>query len=183
MSKKDLIDAVAEATELTKDKAGVAVEAVIKHIETTMKKGEEVRIPGFGTFKVDQAQGPQGAQPADRRGDDAEGRAGAQVPGVQEFEGHAELRRCFSLLIRFPGRAHCQEARPFAWRAVGDRQPIAATGSLDDCRLPTAYCLQRAVSSAVERFVYTEDVGGSIPSPPTILALAAAPVRRRRARA
>jgi hypothetical protein len=26
----------------------------------------------------------------------------------------------------------------------------------------------RAVSSAVERFVYTEDVGGSIPSPPTI---------------
>jgi hypothetical protein len=25
----------------------------------------------------------------------------------------------------------------------------------------------RAVSSAVERFVYTEDVGGSIPSPPT----------------
>jgi hypothetical protein len=25
-----------------------------------------------------------------------------------------------------------------------------------------------AVSSAVERFVYTEDVGGSIPSPPTM---------------
>ena len=52
MSKKDLIDAVAEATELSKDKAGVAVEAVIKHIETTMKNGSEVRIPGFGTFKV-----------------------------------------------------------------------------------------------------------------------------------
>ena len=34
MSKKDLID------------------AVISHIESTMKKGEEVRIPGFGTFKV-----------------------------------------------------------------------------------------------------------------------------------
>ena len=52
MSKKDLIDAVAAATELTKEKAGVAVDAVIAHIETTMKKGEEVRIPGFGTFKV-----------------------------------------------------------------------------------------------------------------------------------
>jgi DNA-binding protein HU-beta len=52
MSKKDLIDAVAEAAELTKDKAGVAVEAVIAHIEKTMKKGEEVRLPGFGTFKV-----------------------------------------------------------------------------------------------------------------------------------
>ena len=52
MSKKDLIDAVAEATELSKDKAGIAVEAVIKHIEKTMKDGQEVRIPGFGTFKV-----------------------------------------------------------------------------------------------------------------------------------
>ena len=52
MSKKDLIDAVAEAAELTKDKAGVAVDAVIAHIEKTMKNGEEVRIPGFGTFKV-----------------------------------------------------------------------------------------------------------------------------------
>jgi DNA-binding protein HU-beta len=52
MSKKDLIDAVATATELTKEKAGVAVDAMIAHIESTMKKGEEVRIPGFGTFKV-----------------------------------------------------------------------------------------------------------------------------------
>jgi DNA-binding protein HU-beta len=52
MSKKDLIDAVATATELTKEKAGVAVDAVIAHIEASMKKGEEVRIPGFGTFKV-----------------------------------------------------------------------------------------------------------------------------------
>ena len=35
---------------------------------------------------------------------------------------------------------------------------------------------QRAVSSAVERFVYTEDVGGSIPSPPTMSGLL--PARR-----
>ena len=52
MSKKDLIDAVANAAELTKDKAGVVVDAVINHIGETMKKDEEVRIPGFGTFKV-----------------------------------------------------------------------------------------------------------------------------------
>jgi DNA-binding protein HU-beta len=52
MSKKDLIDAVAIAAELTKDKANVVVDAVINHIGETMKKGEEVRIPGFGTFKV-----------------------------------------------------------------------------------------------------------------------------------
>jgi DNA-binding protein HU-beta len=52
MSKKDLIDAVADATELPKDKAAVAVDAVIAHIEKSMKKGDEVRIPNFGTFKV-----------------------------------------------------------------------------------------------------------------------------------
>jgi DNA-binding protein HU-beta len=52
MSKKDLVDAVAEAAELTKDKAAVAVDAVIAHIEKTMKNGAEVRIPNFGTFKV-----------------------------------------------------------------------------------------------------------------------------------
>lgn len=52
MSKKDLIEAVAVKTEMTREKAGVAVDAVIAHIEDSMKKGEEVRIPGFGTFKV-----------------------------------------------------------------------------------------------------------------------------------
>jgi DNA-binding protein HU-beta len=52
MSKKDLIDAVATATELSKDKAGAAVDAIVAHIEQVMKNGEEVRLPGFGTFKV-----------------------------------------------------------------------------------------------------------------------------------
>jgi DNA-binding protein HU-beta len=54
MSKKDLIEAVAVKTDMTRDKATVAVDAIIAHIEDSMKKGEEVRIPGFGTFKVAQ---------------------------------------------------------------------------------------------------------------------------------
>ncbi|MCB1548133.1 MAG: HU family DNA-binding protein [Hyphomicrobiaceae bacterium] len=52
MSKKDLVDAVAKECEITKEKAGVAVDTIINHIQHVMKKGEEVRIPGFGTFKV-----------------------------------------------------------------------------------------------------------------------------------
>jgi DNA-binding protein HU-beta len=52
MSKKDLIEAVATATALSKDQATQAVDAVISHIQDSMKRGEEVRIPGFGTFKV-----------------------------------------------------------------------------------------------------------------------------------
>lgn len=52
MSKKDLIDAVASEAKITKEQAGVCVDAVLKHILDVMKKGEEVRLPGFGTFKV-----------------------------------------------------------------------------------------------------------------------------------
>jgi DNA-binding protein HU-beta len=64
MSKKDLIDAVANEAELTKEKAGVAVEAVLAHIKETMKKGEEVRIPDFGTFKVAKRKAREGRNPA-----------------------------------------------------------------------------------------------------------------------
>jgi DNA-binding protein HU-beta len=52
MSKKDLIEAVATVTALSKEQATQAVDAVISHIQDSMKRGEEVRIPGFGTFKV-----------------------------------------------------------------------------------------------------------------------------------
>ena len=52
MSKKDLIDAVAKDAELTKEKASVAVDAALEHIRGALRKGEEVRIPDFGTFKV-----------------------------------------------------------------------------------------------------------------------------------
>ncbi|MDO9382981.1 MAG: HU family DNA-binding protein [Hyphomicrobiaceae bacterium] len=64
MSKKDLIDAVANGAELTKEKAGVAVEAVLEHIKKSMKAGEEVRIPDFGTFKVAKRKAREGRNPA-----------------------------------------------------------------------------------------------------------------------
>lgn len=64
MSKKDLIDAVAKEADLTKEKAGVAVDAVLEHIKSTMKKGDEVRIPDFGTFKVAKRKAREGRNPA-----------------------------------------------------------------------------------------------------------------------
>jgi DNA-binding protein HU-beta len=64
MSKKDLIDAVAKECELTKEKASVAVDAVLEHIRGAMKKGEEVRIPDFGTFKVAKRKARDGRNPA-----------------------------------------------------------------------------------------------------------------------
>ncbi|MEL7543476.1 MAG: HU family DNA-binding protein [Pseudomonadota bacterium] len=52
MNKKELIDAVAEDADIRKDQAGDAVESVFSHIEKSLSKGEEVRVPGFGTFKA-----------------------------------------------------------------------------------------------------------------------------------
>lgn len=64
MSKKDLIDAVARETDLTKEKAGVAVDAALAHIRNSLKNGEEVRIPDFGTFKVTKRKAREGRNPA-----------------------------------------------------------------------------------------------------------------------
>jgi DNA-binding protein HU-beta len=64
MSKKDLIDAVADKCELTKEKATMAVDAMLDHIRASMKNGEDVRIPEFGTFRVTLRKEREGRNPA-----------------------------------------------------------------------------------------------------------------------
>jgi DNA-binding protein HU-beta len=63
MSKKDLIDAVAATCNLTKDVATSAVDTMLGHIKETMKKGEDLRIPDFGTFKVSKRKAREGINP------------------------------------------------------------------------------------------------------------------------
>jgi DNA-binding protein HU-beta len=63
MSKQDLINAVATACELPKDKAGAAVDAVLDHIRASMKQEQDVRIPDFGTFKVAKRKAREGRNP------------------------------------------------------------------------------------------------------------------------
>lgn len=64
MSKQDLIDAVASRCELPKDKAKDAVDAVIAQISESMRKGDDVRIPDFGTFKTSERKARDGRNPA-----------------------------------------------------------------------------------------------------------------------
>ena len=52
MNKSELVRAVAEKAELTQGVAGEAVNAVIEAIVDALANGEEVALPGFGTFKV-----------------------------------------------------------------------------------------------------------------------------------
>ncbi len=63
MSKQDLIDAVANKCELTKDKAKDAVQAALDHIAEQMKNGSDVRIPDFGTFKTAKRKAREGRNP------------------------------------------------------------------------------------------------------------------------
>ena len=63
MNKQDLIAAVAEGSGLTKADASKAVEAVFDSITATLKKGDEVRLVGFGTFAVSKRKASTGRNP------------------------------------------------------------------------------------------------------------------------
>jgi len=52
MNKAELIDAVAEATGLSRTEAGNAADAVFSNIIDALGKGDQVAIPGFGSFLV-----------------------------------------------------------------------------------------------------------------------------------
>jgi DNA-binding protein HU-beta len=63
VNKMDLVAAVAEETELPKAKATEVVDAVFGAIEKALKKQEEVRLVGFGTFATAQRQATTGRNP------------------------------------------------------------------------------------------------------------------------
>jgi len=64
MNKLELVDHVAQGAELSKVKAAEALEAVLDGIVKTLKKGEEVRLVGFGTFSVRERKAGKGRNPA-----------------------------------------------------------------------------------------------------------------------
>lgn len=63
MNKQDLISAVAESSGLSKSDATKAVEGVFDAITGSLKKGDEVRLVGFGTFSVSQRKASTGRNP------------------------------------------------------------------------------------------------------------------------
>jgi len=63
VNKMDLIAAVADATELPRSKATEAVDALFEAIEGALKKKEEVRLVGFGTFATANRAATTGRNP------------------------------------------------------------------------------------------------------------------------
>lgn len=63
MNKATLIGAIAEAADISKKDAGVALDAVITSIVDALKSGEKVQVVGFGTFEVRQRAARKGKNP------------------------------------------------------------------------------------------------------------------------
>lgn len=63
IGKAELTQQVAEAAQLNKAQAGRAVDAVFSAIENSLKSGDEVRLTGFGNFRVTKTAARQGRNP------------------------------------------------------------------------------------------------------------------------
>lgn len=63
MNLDDLKGAVADKAELTKADASKAISALFDSIQDTLRQGDKVAIPGFGTFEVADRPARQGRNP------------------------------------------------------------------------------------------------------------------------
>ncbi|GAO98725.1 MAG: HU family DNA-binding protein [Chlamydiae bacterium] len=63
MNKNDLVEKVASISKLTKADASRAVDGVFEAISSSLKKKEEVRLVGFGTFSVANRAATEGRNP------------------------------------------------------------------------------------------------------------------------
>lgn len=63
MNKTQLVDAIAQEAGLTKVEARRALDAVLKVTVDTLRKGDDVSIIGFGSFKVTERNSRKGLNP------------------------------------------------------------------------------------------------------------------------
>jgi DNA-binding protein HU-beta len=63
VNKNELIEHIANQADLSKAASGRALEAILLAVKTTLKKGGEVSLVGFGTFAVTKRAGRTGRNP------------------------------------------------------------------------------------------------------------------------
>lgn len=63
MNKSELIEQIAEKSQLSRAQANVALDATIAAITEALKKGESVTLVGFGSFEVRERGERQGRNP------------------------------------------------------------------------------------------------------------------------
>lgn len=63
MNKAELIEKVADITDMNKASTGRAVDAVFSAISSSLKQGDQVAISGFGAFRVTHRAAREGRNP------------------------------------------------------------------------------------------------------------------------
>ncbi len=63
MNKRDLINAIAEETSMSKAGAGAVINAILGSVAGALKKGDKVMLSGFGTFRVSHRAARMGRNP------------------------------------------------------------------------------------------------------------------------
>jgi DNA-binding protein HU-beta len=63
MNKAELIEAVAGSADISKADAGRAVDAVVDAVTSSLKRGQQVSVVGFGTFSVKHRAARTGRNP------------------------------------------------------------------------------------------------------------------------
>ena len=63
MTKQDLVDGAAKSAGVTKKAAGDVLDAVLSGITKSLKKGENVTVTGFGTFRISKRAARTGVNP------------------------------------------------------------------------------------------------------------------------
>ena len=63
MTKKQLIDLLAEAEDISRRAAKKIVDAVFDSISNALERGDRIEVRGLGSFKVKQYDGYQGRNP------------------------------------------------------------------------------------------------------------------------
>lgn len=86
MTKTDLINFLAENFDITKKDAGLFLNAVLTKIADSLKKGEDVILTGFGSFKV--------VRRADRTGVNPQTKQKIRIPAtkVPKFKASKKLK-------------------------------------------------------------------------------------------
>lgn len=63
MNKKELVESIAGAADISKAAAEKALNGAIQAIEDALKKGDKVTLVGFGTFSVSKREARSGRNP------------------------------------------------------------------------------------------------------------------------
>ncbi len=63
MNKSELIEQIASSADISKAKAGAALDAVVDSVTGALKKGDSVSLVGFGTFSVKDRAARTGRNP------------------------------------------------------------------------------------------------------------------------